>query len=175
MIAATQSNHPLAMVTGRESVLAALNEACERIRTSGMRVTKPRIALIESLLRLDGPASIERIHHEVGIKSCDLVTIYRCLAAFENLGLVRRSYLHNGTCLYEQTISAARRYHIICKDCGHTDPVDFTLAEGVEHKLLERGYAQISHVVEFFGLCPTCQQAAKAADRDTSVTVPPAV
>ena len=175
MIAATQSNHPLAMVKGRESILAALNEACERIRTTGMRVTKPRIALIESLLRLDGPVSIERIHQEVGVRSCDLVTIYRCLAAFENLGLVRRSYLHNGTCLYEQTISAARRYHIVCKDCGQTAPVDFAMANGVEQQLHERGYAQISHVVEFFGLCPSCQQAAKVASRGTSVTITPPV
>ena len=60
---------------------------------AGMRVTKPRVALVETLMKLDGPVSIERIHQQVGIKSCDLVTIYRCLAAFENLGLVRRSYL----------------------------------------------------------------------------------
>jgi Fur family ferric uptake transcriptional regulator len=174
MIAATQSNHPLAMVSVRETVQAALDEACGRIRTSGMRVTKPRIALIEALLHLPGPVSIERIHHEVGLKSCDLVTIYRCLAAFEELGLVRRSYLHNGTCLYEQTINTARRYHIICKQCGQTDPVDYAMTDGVEHKLLERGYAQISHVVEFFGLCPACQQAAKtAAVRGTTVALLP--
>lgn len=173
MIAATQSNHPLASVAGREAPVTVLQEACGRIRTAGMRVTKPRVALIEALLTFPGPASIERIHQAVGIKSCDLVTIYRCLAAFEDLGLVRRSYLHNGTCLYEQTIGTARRYHIICKGCGHTDPVDYTLAGGVEEKLQDRGYAQISHIVEFFGLCPTCQQAAKAAGRATGATLIP--
>jgi Fur family ferric uptake transcriptional regulator len=176
MIAATQSNHPLAAVSAREVARASLDEANNRIRTAGMRVTKPRIALIESLLRMNGPVSIERIHQEVGAKSCDLVTIYRCLAAFENLGLVRRSYLHNGTCLYEQTINAARRYHIICKQCGHSEPVDYSPAEGVEQKLQERGYAQISHVVEFFGICPSCQQAGKtSAARAGSGTIAPSV
>ena len=171
MIAATQSNHPLA-VPGRNEMAACVNEARNRIRTAGMRVTKPRIALVETLLKQEGPVSIERIHREVGVKSCDLVTIYRCLAAFEGLGLVRRSYLHNGTCLYEQTIGSARRYHIICKACGRTDPVDYTLNEGAEQLLHEKGYAQISHVVEFFGVCPTCQQAAKATVRQTSLPVP---
>jgi Fur family ferric uptake transcriptional regulator len=175
MIAATQSNHPLAVVSGRDAALTSLNEACNRIRTAGMRVTKPRIALIEALLRQKGPVSIERIHQEVGAKACDLVTIYRCLAAFEGLGLVRRSYLHNGTCLYEQTLGPARRYHIVCKACGRTDPVDYTMAGGVEQSLQDRGYAQISHVVEFFGVCPACQQAAKAAARGTKVpALPPA-
>ena len=89
MIAATQSNHPLATVGDRNF----LEEACNRIRTANMRVTKPRVALVEALFKQEGPVSIERLHQVVGIKSCDLVTIYRCLAAFESLGLVRRSYL----------------------------------------------------------------------------------
>lgn len=168
MISATQSNHPLALVVGQEKLDATLQEIRERIREAGMRVTKPRIALIESLLRLNGPASIERIHQEVGIRTCDLVTIYRCLAAFEELGLVRRSFLHNGTCLYEQQISTNRRYHLICKGCGRSEPVDFTLEPGTEQQLRERGYAQVSHVVEFFGLCPDCRQAAQAAIRGVS-------
>ncbi len=171
MIAATQSNHPLGPVGGLPSVKAALHEACHRIRTVGMRVTKPRTALIETLLKLDGPISIERIHQQVGTKSCDLVTIYRCLAAFENLGLVRRSYLHNGTCLYEQTLGAARHYHIVCKSCGQTGKVDFTLPGGLEQKLQDHGYAQLSHVVEFFGVCRDCQRVAKPV-RGTSVGLP---
>jgi Fur family ferric uptake transcriptional regulator len=160
VISAAQSNHPLAPVTAPGDVLACLEEAQNRIRTAGMRVTRPRVALVEALLRQAGPVSIERLHQEVGMEACDLVTIYRCLAAFEDLGLVRRTYLHNGTCLYEQTINSTRRYHIICKACGHTDPVDFVLAGNVEQKLQERGYTQVSHVVEFFGLCPACQRPA---------------
>lgn len=170
MISATQSNHPLASVQGPEASLACLEEARNRIRTAGMRVTKPRVALVETLLRQAGPVSIERIHQEVGVKACDLVTIYRCLSAFENLGLVRRSYLHNGTCLYEQTIDATRRYHIVCKACGRTDPVEFTMTDDAEQRLQARGYSRISHVVEFFGVCPACQQTAKAGGR--GVTLP---
>jgi len=173
MIAATQSNHPLATVVVKGSNQDVLDEACTRIRTSGMRVTRPRVALVESLLKQDGPVSIERLHHAVGVKACDLVTIYRCLAAFETLGLVRRSYLHNGTCLYELTAGNARRYHVVCKECGRTDALDFTFTSDAEQKLQDQGYAQISHVLEFFGVCPACQQAAKPV-RETSVAIPPA-
>ena len=173
MIAATQSNHPLAAVAGKDASRNVLDEACSRIRTAGMRVTKPRVALVESLLKQDGPVSIERLHQAVGIKACDLVTIYRCLAAFETLGLVRRSYLHNGTCLYELSSGSDRRYHVVCKACGRTDPLDFTFTSDAEQKLQDQGYAQISHVLEFFGVCPACQQAAKPA-REISVAIPPA-
>jgi Fur family ferric uptake transcriptional regulator len=137
-----------------------------------MRVTKPRVALVEVLQKQEGPVSIERLHQAVGIKSCDLVTIYRCLAAFEGLGLVRRSYLHDGTCLYELTDGSARRYHIVCKACGKTDQVDYALSEETEQKLQDKGYSQISHVLEFFGVCPACQQVAKASTRGIAIEIP---
>jgi Fur family ferric uptake transcriptional regulator len=162
LIAATQSNHPLADGANVAPAESALSEARSRIRHARMRITKPRIAIIESLGRHNGPISIERIHQEMGAAGCDLVTVYRCLAAFEQLGIVRRSYLHNGTCLYELTLQNPRHHHIVCKSCGATDRVDYIPVEDVERLLQERGYTQLSHVVEFFGICPQCQQSATA-------------
>jgi Fur family ferric uptake transcriptional regulator len=170
MIAATQSNHPLADVGKQPSGASPLEEARSRIRSAQMRITKPRIAIIELLMQHEGPVSIERIHQEIGSSVCDLVTVYRCLSAFESLGMVRRSYLHNGTCLYELTLGSARHYHIVCKSCGKTEPVENVSLEGRERMLQDRGYTQISHVVEFFGICPACQTMAPT--RSISPSVP---
>ena len=160
MISATHSNHPLSIVSKPIEAVSLLDEARNRIRNAHMRITKPRVAIIKSLLSYQGPVSIERIHQDAGPEVCDLVTVYRCLSAFEEIDMVRRTYLHNGTCLYELTLSSPRRYHIICKSCGSTEQVDFFSLNGMEELLRERGYAKISHVVEFFGICPVCQQAA---------------
>ena len=160
MISATQSNHPLAATGSGANPESAMDAARIRIRNAGMRITKPRIAIIEALQQHEGPISIERIHQNVGANVCDLVTVYRCMAAFEELGMVRRSYLHNGTCLYELTLATPRHYHIICKQCGSSDRVDYFPVEGIERLLQERGYSQVSHVVEFFGVCAKCQPSA---------------
>jgi len=162
MIAATQSNHPLGSISKSGSGITPLDEARARIRNAQMRITKPRIAIIESLLQHEGPVSIERIHQDIGAKVCDLVTVYRCLSAFENLGLVRRSYLHNGTCLYELTLGPQHHYHIVCKGCGQTERVDYFSVEGMERMLQDRGYTEVSHVVGFYGICPACQKTAAA-------------
>lgn len=160
MIAATQSNHPLAGVLPPKPV-APLVDASARMRKAGMRITKPRIALIEALARRTAPVAIETLHHELSTISCDLVTVYRCLAAFEKIGIVRRSFQHNGTSMYELVLTARpEHYHIVCKECGATEPVDYFPIEGVERVLRERGYAELTHLVEFFGVCPRCQQAA---------------
>ena len=171
MISATQSNHPLATVTSPAATASALADARSRIRNAGLRITKPRLAIIASLHRHVGPISIERIHQEGGTEVCDLVTVYRSLAAFEEIGLVRRSYLHNGTCLYELTLASQHHYHIVCKACGATERVDYVPVDGVERLLTDRGYIQVSHVVEFFGVCPKCQSAAPA--RRVAPVIPP--
>jgi Fur family ferric uptake transcriptional regulator len=155
-----------------------LEEALARIRNAQMRITKPRVALIESLIQHNSPVSIERIHQDVGAEVCDLVTVYRCLAAFETLGLVRRSYLHNGTCLYELTLGSQHHYHIGCKSCGKTERVDYFSVEGMERMLQDRGYTEVSHVVGFYGICPACQKAApsrpiaEAPDRSATPAMP---
>jgi len=171
MIAATQSNHPLAHVAARpdENTISA---ACARLRQAQMRVTKPRIALLEALIRREEPVSIENLHQMLDKRSCDLVTVYRCLAAFEELGLVRRTFLHNGTSLYEFAhADRTRRYHILCKSCGKSEPVDYFSVEGMERMLTERGYTQLTHIIEFFGVCPTCSQA-QAPARNTAPEIP---
>lgn len=162
MIAATQSNHPLAGVIAPGNS-SPLETATARMRENGLRVTKPRMALIEVLSRQSGPIPIERLHQAVSREACDLVTVYRCLGAFEQIGLVRRSFLHNGTSLYELTLGAApQHYHLVCKSCGKTERVDYFPIEGAERLVRERGYSQVSHLVEFFGICPSCQTAFPA-------------
>jgi Fur family ferric uptake transcriptional regulator len=171
MIAATQSNHPLAGVAPAGSA-SAVEIGVARLRAHGLRITKPRVALLETLARQSGPVAIEQLHEAVSREACDLVTVYRCLAAFEDIGLVRRSFLHNGTSLYELVLGAApQHYHLICKSCGKTDRVDYFPIEGVERVLRERGYTHVSHLVEFFGLCPACQ--AKLPTRQVTPPVAP--
>ncbi len=160
MIASNQSNHPLKGVKDFGRAASPLDLACAQLKSAGLRITQPRIAILEALIRRESPASIEQIHNDLTDDACDLVTVYRCLAVFEELGLVRRCFFHNGTSLYEINLSNAPHYHIICKSCGKVDRIDVNLTESIEHMLRERGYEQITHMVEFFGVCPECQKKA---------------
>ncbi len=162
MIASTQTNNPLAPA-GAENPQKppALQQACARLKAAGLRITQPRIAILEALIRRSLPATIEQLHADLAVSaasSCDLVTVYRCLAAFEELGLVRRCFFHNGTSLYQLNLDDAQPYHVVDKSDNTVAPLDADLAEElrtaiqqIEQKLLERGYTNVSHMVEFFG------------------------
>ena len=160
MIASTQSNHPLSGVKDIDRTMNPLESACARLKAAGLRITQPRIAILETLIRREKPASIEQIHRDLANDACDLVTVYRCLAVFEELGLVRRCFFHNGTSLYEISLSDTQHYHIVCKSCGKVERIDLGLTENIERMLRDRGYDQVSHMLEFFGVCPECQKKA---------------
>jgi Fur family ferric uptake transcriptional regulator len=173
MIASTQTNHPLAGT--QQPAVAAKGEkpieiVCARLKSAGMRITQPRIAILSALLARRQPASIEQIYADLADRSCDLVTVYRCLAVFESLGLVRRSYFHNGTSLYEIKLDDESPYRVVCKQTNQVEEIDPTVAADlrrailrVEESLRLRGYSEISHLVEFFGVTQPAHQREAAA------------
>jgi len=113
--------------------------------------------------------SIEQLHNDLANDACDLVTVYRCLAVFEELGLVRRCFFHNGTGLYEINLNDSHHHHLVCRTCGKVERIEATFGENTERILRERGYEQVTSMVEFFGVCPDCQ---KKTTEMRSVPVP---
>ncbi|MCF7688990.1 MAG: transcriptional repressor [Cephaloticoccus sp.] len=157
MIASTQTNHPLAQINSSIRPDAPLEQAFALLRKAGLRITQPRIAILTALISSEQPTSIEQLHGDLADGSCDLVTVYRCLAAFEEIGIVRRSFFHNGTSLYEINLSGANRYHIVSKNTREVRTLDpestaelSATVERIENRLRSLGYTDVSHVVEFF-------------------------
>lgn len=142
--------------------VTAVEAATQRLRSAGLRVTQPRVAILGALARQDGPVSIEVLHAAVGNQHCDLVTVYRCMAAFEEIAVVRRSFFHNGTALYELSLGQPARYHVICRASQRVQRLDDDIeaslraaVEAAQEKLRARGYTELSHVVEFFAVAPS--------------------
>lgn len=179
MIASTQTNHPLQGSANAAETQSRLDAACGRLREAGLRITQPRIAIISALIARPQPVSIEQIHADLNNKSCDLVTVYRCLGAFEEIGLVRRSFFHNGTSLYQLSDGKDAVYHIVSKDTQEIRDLDLETSsrlaasiKQVEEELKAQGYQNITHVLEFFAKAPA---AAPDRSRAGQVKVPAAL
>jgi Fur family ferric uptake transcriptional regulator len=147
-----------------------LDLACARLKSAGWRITQPRLTLLAALIRAGEPRSIDALHQELGPQACDVVTVYRCMAAFESIGIVRRAYLSNGTSLYELDLGVPMRYHVVCKTTQRVfaiDPADAAdlgrAVERIEESLRRQGYSELGHLVEFFGISPSAAPADRAA------------
>jgi Fur family transcriptional regulator, ferric uptake regulator len=171
MIASTQTNHPISG-NGKPGAKAPspVELATAKLKSAGLRITQPRLAILAALSKRAQPTSIEQLHEDVGADNCDLVTVYRCMAAFEEIGLVRRAFFHNGTALYEISLGQPTRYHVVCKDTNRVDELDGPITdelrraiETVQEILRQRGYSEVGHIVEFFGVAPQTNRTAAPA------------
>jgi Fur family transcriptional regulator, ferric uptake regulator len=171
MIASTQTNHPLSG-NGKSTARTGnpVELATAKLKSAGLRITQPRLAILASLSNRAQPTSIEQLHEDVGPDNCDLVTVYRCMAAFEEIGLVRRTFFHNGTALYEINLGQPTRYHVVCKSSNRVEELDAETSdelrraiEQVQEKLRAKGFSDVGHIVEFFGVAPQPSRTASPA------------
>jgi Fe2+ or Zn2+ uptake regulation protein len=135
-----------------------LGQALKTLRSHRLRVTKPRRAILRLLIAQHGPFTIEEIHRGVSETECDLVTVYRCLATLQTAGLVRQCDFGDGIQRFEFSAGDhAHHHHIICTRCRGVQTLNACIAAELEEMVRQRGYSNVTHSMEFFGICPRCR------------------
>ena len=152
--AATRSDEmPYALPSAEEQFETAL----ETLRAHHHRVTEPRKAMLRILTREHGPFTTEEVHRRMKKGGCDLVTVYRSLAAMEEIGVVRRCDFGDGSYRYEINTGDHHHHHIVCRSCHAVKTLDVCVADGLERIARQMGYMNVTHLLEIFGVCPQCQ------------------
>lgn len=137
-----------------------LDSLSERLRLAGMKLTNQRKDLLDILLHSSAPISADEISKKSNKKTdaLDLVTIYRCLKRFEELNLITRLEFGDGISRFELTTeSGHHHHHVICRKCSRVEPLHICDLDA-HIKMVEcMGYTQLTHRLEFFGICSSCQ------------------
>ncbi|MEK0450560.1 MAG: hypothetical protein RL088_2828 [Verrucomicrobiota bacterium] len=147
---------PAAMSDSCCEPAGAIAAALEKIRASGGRVTEPRKAMLSVLIKEHGPFSAEELHKKIGVAGCDVVTVYRSLQAMEEIGVLRRCDFGDGTYRYEFNHGEHHHHHIICRVCRSVETLDMCVADGLERLARQKGYQNVTHTLEIFGVCAKC-------------------
>jgi Fe2+ or Zn2+ uptake regulation protein len=142
---------------------AQYEAALQTLREHGHRVTGPRQAILNILTHEHGPFTSEEMHARLKKGACDLVTVYRVLAAFEEMNLVRRCDFGDGSYRYEFNTGEHHHHHIICRVCHGVQVLEFCAADSLERLARQMGYTNVTHTLEIFGVCVKCQQARAGA------------
>ena len=129
------------------------------LKDKKLSVTIPRRLILGVLLKEHGPFSAEQIFEKLPKNSCDLVTVYRCLNQFVEHNLVTPSYLEKEMVHFEFNDPDHHHHHIICTICKKIDSFHDCLLDKIETALSKKGYKNIQHRLEFFGVCGNCQKA----------------
>ncbi|MGH3497195.1 MAG: Fur family transcriptional regulator [Nocardioidaceae bacterium] len=132
----------------------------QRLRGSGLRVTRPRVAVLE-VLTDGGHLYADDVRHAVQTRlgSVSVQTVYDVLATLTSAGLLRRVEPAGSPALYEVRVGD-NHHHMICRTCGAIEDVD--CAAGLKPCLIpstDHGFAVDEAEVTFWGTCPSCRRS----------------
>ena len=131
------------------------------LRSRGLRVTRPRLAVLE-LLRQGGHLEADEIATRVRerLDSVSMQAIYDVLGALARVGLARRIEPADSAARYEQRVGD-NHHHVVCRGCGAVADVDCVVgAAPCLEPSSAHGFLVDEAEVTFWGLCSDCQETA---------------
>ena len=128
-----------------------------RLRDVGLRVTRPRLAVLEALRELahgDTESVIHAVRRELPEVSHQAV--YDSLRTLTEHGLARRIQPSGSVARYELRVGD-NHHHLVCRSCGAIADVDCAVGEVPCLTALDHhGYVVDEAEVIYWGLCPAC-------------------
>ena len=134
------------------------------LREAGLRVTRPRLAVLDALVELahaDTESVIVAVRRDLPEVSHQAV--YDSLRTLTAAGLARRIQPTGSVARYEARVGD-NHHHLVCRSCGAI--VDVECAVGEVPCLTasdDHGFAVDEAEVIFWGLCPDCVRTAQPA------------
>ena len=143
----------------KDTDLKTNNKSVKLLKEKSLSVTLPRKIILSLLISEHGPFTAEEIFTKLPLNTCDQATIYRCLNQFVETELVTITYLKKDTAHFEYNDLTHHHHHIVCKICKKIDSFHECILNKMEATLLNKGYKDIQHRLEFFGICHSCQES----------------
>ena len=133
-------------------------QAEELLRNKKIRVTDPRIAILDCLLESHGTALTHLMLEEKLANKADRVTIYRTLSHFLDKGLLHKFMAEDGTASYalynELETIHTEHSHFHCSKCGQISCLNQVLIPKVN---LPDGFEAESFEFTIRGICRICK------------------
>ena len=131
------------------------------LRDAGLRATAGRVAVLEALESM-AHTDAERVYRAVSevLPTTSIQSVHTILPDLTTAGLIRRIEPAGSAALYERRIGD-NHHHVVCTSCGAIGDVDCVVGEApCLTPSNTGGFTVQTAEVTFWGLCPSCQNAA---------------
>jgi Fur family transcriptional regulator, peroxide stress response regulator len=136
----------------------------KKLRKKGYRITPQRAAILKILTESRDHPSVEQVYENVKrtFPMTSLATVYKAVTLLKEeneileLGFAGGSSRYDGNKPYPHP-------HLICVKCQRIIDPDIGLFSNLPQELADKyGYQIVNQRVDFFGVCPQCQQKERA-------------
>ena len=130
------------------------------LRGAGLRVTAPRVAVLNALTRHPHSTADDIANHvRNALGSVSTQAVYDVLHACVDAGLVRQIEPAGSSALYE-TRTGDNHHHLVCRVCGAVADVDCVVGEApCLYPSDLAGFDVEEAEVVFWGMCADCRAA----------------
>lgn len=127
-----------------------------RLEQGGLRVTPQRQHVYGVLLhKRDHPTAEEVfIRAKKGMPDISMATVYNCLDALVNCGLVRQVNHDRSATRYCSNMH--EHHHFYCDACGGAYDIESPVNAPPPQVDIPHGFRPVSYEINFRGLCPDC-------------------
>lgn len=139
-----------------------LEQMLERLKANDLRITPQRYAVLKVLAHSHEHPSAESIHIQLleHYPTMSLATVYKTINLLKQEGEVLELEFSDLGNRYDGN-KPYPHPHVICTHCGKVlDPSQLDLDEITDKMAKETGFKIESHRLDFYGVCPDCQQKA---------------
>jgi Fur family peroxide stress response transcriptional regulator len=134
-----------------------LDDVVAKLKTAGHRITPQRLAIARVVVESREHPSVEEIYRQVckDFPTTSLATVYNTLERLKEMGEVLELPFSGGS-RYDG-LNPHPHPHLRCTVCGTIEDLDIDLGSAAEEVAAKKGYADVHHRLEFYGVCPRCQ------------------
>ena len=120
-------------------------------------MTKQRRIILEKVRNSEDHPTVDMIYQAVReqLPHISLGTVYRNLETLSEKGLINRLTMSASKKHYDHNLTD--HYHIRCLNCGRIDDYHLKSSLPVSQVSGNNGYKVQGYNIEFFGICPECQ------------------
>lgn len=138
-----------------------VSDTLRQLKRTGLRVTDPRIEVVEEIHSRNGMFTGEQIYDDLrtGGSGVGRATVFRTIDVLVDLEILDRVHQPDGAHGYVLR-GPGHRHHMVCSGCG--DVVEFqgcNVGELIEHLASETNFRIEGHWLEIFGTCGQCREA----------------
>ncbi len=135
-----------------------LDDLLSSLKSTGHRVTPQRLAILRILAESREHPSVDRIYRQLrkNFPTTSPATVYNTLECLKEIGEVLELPFGSGS-RYDGR-NPDPHPHLVCTMCGTIEDLDIDLRPAAEEAATSRGYANVHHRLELYGVCPSCQE-----------------
>jgi Fur family transcriptional regulator, ferric uptake regulator len=142
----------------------SVNDTLQQLKQTGLRVTDPRIEVVEEIHARNGMFTGEQLYDDLRSRGSGIgrATIFRTIDVLVDLEILDRVHQPDGAHGYVLR-GPGHRHHMVCSGCG--DVIEFqgcNVNELIEDLASQTNFRIEGHWLEIFGTCGRCQNTDPA-------------